>query len=175
MPRVVFRIVLSRPVLDSNLLLHKPVPVLFGDTKQTLMSARSARVKGNGSRQIFYVVASQVLEDALCPMAIKIERKDAARSFPKLQSNSLYYTIHPIQIRWGVVMLWFVPVGEIPAGMRVNGYLFPIERNKAKGRRATFQLLTPRQTLRGLASRHGKIKREEFKKRVTVVSGGLLL
>ena len=113
-------------------------PVLFGDTKQTLISARSARVKGNGSRQIFYVVASQVLEDALCPMAIEIECKDAARSFAKLQSNSLHYTIHPIQIRWGVVMLWFVPVGEIPAGMRVNGYLFPIERNKAKGRRATF-------------------------------------
>ena len=30
-------------------------------------------------------------------------------------------------------MLWFVPVGEIPAGIRVNGYLVPIERNKAKG------------------------------------------
>ena len=72
-------------------------------------------------------------------------------------------------------MLWFVPVGELPAGIRVNGYLFPIERNKAKGGRATFELLTPKQTLRDLASRHGKIKREEFNREVTVVSGGLLL
>ena len=123
MPRVVFRIVLARPVLYIHLVLRKPVPVLFGDTKQTLISARSARVKDNGSRQICYVVASQVLEDALRPMAIEIKRKDAARSFPKLQSNSLHHTIHPIEITWGVVMLWIVPAAEVPAVIRVNGYL----------------------------------------------------
>ena len=72
-------------------------------------------------------------------------------------------------------MLWFVPAGEIPAGMWVNGCLIPIERNKAKDGRAAFELLTPKQTLRNLASRHGKIKQEEFNREVTVVSGGLLL
>ena len=72
-------------------------------------------------------------------------------------------------------MLWLVPVAEIAAGIRVNGYLIPIERNKEKDGRAAFQLLTPRQTLCGLACCHGKIKQEEFNKEVTVVSGGLLL
>ena len=72
-------------------------------------------------------------------------------------------------------MLWLVPVAEIAAGIRVNGYLIPIERNIAKVGRATFQLLTPKQTLRDLANCHGKIKRKEFNKEVTVVSGGLLL
>ena len=72
-------------------------------------------------------------------------------------------------------MLWIVPVFELAAGIRVNGCLIPIERNKAKVGRATFQLLTPRQTLRGLACCHGKIKQEDLNKEVAVVSGGFLL